>query len=169
VSNETPSIRLRSLQPGDAPACDEIVRSLPYHFGNDAGGEQCAEAVRRQSGLVAVSDDAVVGFLTWQAWFDASYEITWLAVHAERRRRGVGTLLVERLAGFAAQERMRFLLVTTLSASVPDDPGIVDGYAQTRAFYERRGFGSLWEPTGWWDETNQCLLMVRDLAHAPAG
>jgi len=90
-------------------------------------------------------------------------------VHAERRRRGVGTSLVERLAGLAAQERMRFLLVTTLSASVPDDPGIVDGYAQTRAFYERRGFGSLWEPTGWWDETNQCLLMVRDLAHAPAG
>ena len=112
-----------------------------------------------------MSEDAIVGFLTWQPWFGSSYEITWLAVHAECRRRGVGTLLVERLAELASGERMRFLLVTTLSASVPDDPGVVDGYEQTRAFYERRGFGSLWEPTGWWDETNQCLLMVRDLIH----
>ena len=88
-------------------------------------------------------------------------EITWLAVHSERRRRGVGTRLVERLAQLATEERMRFLLVTTLSASVPDDPGVVDGYEQTRAFYERRRFMQFWEPTGWWDETNQCLLMVR--------
>jgi GNAT superfamily N-acetyltransferase len=150
-------------------ACDEIVRSLPYHFGNEAGRKQCAEAVRGQSGLVATDGDAVVGFLTWKAWFGSSFEITWLAVHGERRGRGVGTLLVERLAELAIEQRMRFLLVTTLSASVPDDPGIVDGYEQTRAFYERRLFAQLWEPTGWWDETNQCLLMVRDLAQAPAG
>lgn len=159
------STRLRSLRPGDAVACDEIVRSLPYHFGNEEGRQQCAAAVRRESGLVAVSEDAIVGFLTWQPWFGSSYEITWLAVHAECRRRGVGTLLVERLAELASGERMRFLLVTTLSASVPDDPGVVDGYEQTRAFYERRRFSQLWEPSGWWDETNQCLLMVRDLAH----
>ena len=59
---------------------------------------------------------------------------------------------------------MHFLLVTTLSSSVPE-PGVDDGYQRTRAFYERRGFVQLWEPTGWWDETNQCLLMMRDLAH----
>ena len=56
--------------------CDEIVRSLPYHFGNEAGREQCAEAVRRQSGLVTVSGDAVVGFLTWRPWLGSSFEIS---------------------------------------------------------------------------------------------
>jgi GNAT superfamily N-acetyltransferase len=162
-------LHLRALLPGDAVTCDEIVLSLPYHFGNEEGREQCAQAVRGESGLVAVEGDAVVGFLTWLSWFGSSFEITWLAVHGERRGRGVGTLLVERLAELATREGMRFLLVTTLSASVPDDPGIVDGYEHTRAFYERRGFAQLWEPTGWWDETNQCLLMVRDLAHTAAG
>jgi GNAT superfamily N-acetyltransferase len=159
-------VHLRSLLPGDAVACDEIVLSLPYHFANETGREQCAEAVRVQSGLAAVAGDAVIGFLTWQPWFGSSYEITWLAVHGDRRGRGVGTLLVERLAVVAIEERMRFLLVTTLASSVPE-PGIDDGYQRTRAFYERRRFVQLWEPRGWWDETNQCLLMVRDLAHPP--
>jgi GNAT superfamily N-acetyltransferase len=161
-------VHLRGLLPDDAVTCDGIVHSLPYHFGNETGRAQCAEAVRRQSGLVAVAGDAVVGFLTWQPWFGSSYEITWLAVHGERRGRGVGTLLVERLAELAIEEGMRFLLVTTLSPSVPE-PGIDDGYEKTRAFYQRRRFVLLWEPTGWWDETNQCLLMVRDLTHAPDG
>lgn len=86
-----------------------------------------------------------------------------MVVHATRRGEGAGTRLVESLATQVSEAGTRFLLVTTLSASVPE-PGTDDGYGRTRAFYERRGFTALWEPDGWWDAGNQAVLMVRDLA-----
>ena len=57
---------------------------------------------------------------------------------------------------------MAFVLVTTLSSSVPE-VGVEDGYARTREFYAARGFLATWEPTGWWNQTNQAVLMVRPL------
>jgi ribosomal protein S18 acetylase RimI-like enzyme len=151
--------------PADAEACDGIIRSLPYHFGDPGGREQCALAVRSQAGLVAISGADVAGFLTWRPSLASACEITWMAVHATRRGEGVGTRLVHSLATRASEGGTRFLLVTTLSASVAE-PGIDDGYTRTRGFYERRGFTALWEPEGWWDAGNQAVLMVRDLAGA---
>ena len=78
------------------------------------------------------------------------------------RGSGIGSLLVDRLATLASENSMKFLLVTTLSASA-HELDVADGYERTRAFYRARGFLSLWEPTGWWAEDNQALLMVRPL------
>jgi hypothetical protein len=61
---------LRSLEPDDAAACDAIVAGLPYHFGQEEGREDCAAAVRRDPGLVAVEGREVVGFLTYVHRFD---------------------------------------------------------------------------------------------------
>jgi ribosomal protein S18 acetylase RimI-like enzyme len=155
---------IRPLQPADAAACDAIVASLPYHFGLEEGRQACARAVRSEPGLVAVEASEVVGFLTWRAWFEHALEITWMAVHAGRRRRGHGGALVERLAADSAG-RAGYLLVTTLSASSAE-PGVADGYAGTRRFYERHGFRPVWEPAGWWSADNQALLMLRPLAGA---
>jgi ribosomal protein S18 acetylase RimI-like enzyme len=83
-------LAIRPLTAADAPACDEIVRSLPYHFGDPDGRRECAEAVRRDAGLVALRDGRVVGFLTVVHHFDATSEITWMAVHADHRDRGSG-------------------------------------------------------------------------------
>ena len=44
---------LRRLTHSDAPACDAIIATLPYHFGNERGVEECARAVRQQAGFVA--------------------------------------------------------------------------------------------------------------------
>ncbi len=40
------TVAVRPLAPGDAPACDAIVASLPYHFGQEEGRD-CATAVPR--------------------------------------------------------------------------------------------------------------------------
>ena len=157
----TGTIDVRRLQPGDAPDCDAIIASLPYHFGLESGRAECAEAVRRQDGLAAVSDTEVVGFLTWRPWYRASREITWMAVHADRRGAGAGRALVDRLAADSAGHA-RYLVVTTLSEATPE-PGVADGYARTRRFYERNGFEPVWEPAGWWDADNQAVFMVRRL------
>lgn len=163
-------VQVRSLTPDDASACDEIVGSLPYHFGDPAGLAECARSIRHDRGLVASADGSVCGFLTWRSWFAVAYEITWMAVRADRRGSGVGSALVEHLAALATGDAMTFVLVTTLSASVPE-LGVEDGYARTREFYVARGFLAIWEPTGWWDHTNQAVLMVRRLdgAGAPTG
>jgi hypothetical protein len=55
---------IRPLTAADAPSCDAVIRSLPYHFGDPDGQRERAEAVRASPGLVAVRDDRVVGFLT---------------------------------------------------------------------------------------------------------
>ncbi len=57
---------------------------------------------------------------------------------------------------------MRYAVVTTLSEATPE-PGVEDGYAGTRAFWQRCGFEPVWEPAGWWNEVNQAVVMIRPL------
>jgi hypothetical protein len=75
-------VQIRPLHTEDAERCDQIIASLPYHFGQEDGRRECADAVRSQPGLVAMLDRAVVGFLTVQRHFDLAAEIIWMAVHA---------------------------------------------------------------------------------------
>ena len=41
-----PDVAIRPLAAADAPACDEVIRTLPNHFGDPDGRRECAEAVR---------------------------------------------------------------------------------------------------------------------------
>ncbi len=154
-------VAIRGLEPGDAPACDAIVASLPYHFGDEHGRELCAAAVREQAGLVATGAGAPVAFVTWRPWYAAAAEITWMAVHARERRRGIGRMLVDAfLAGLGPG--VRYAVVTTLSEATPE-PGAQDGYAGTRTFWRRCGFEPVLDPAGWWNEENQAVVMVQRL------
>ena len=146
---------IRPLEPGDAERCDAIIRSLPDWFGNDQGIADCAAAVRSQAGLVAEEDGVVTGFLTWTRHHPDAAEITWLAVHADRRGAGTGTELVEALV--AASPALRYLTVKTLSAACEYEP-----YDETRAFYRARGFSELIELDLWGPE-NPATLFVRPL------
>lgn len=153
---------IRPLTDRDAAACDAVIQTLPYHFGDAEGRVECALAVRSQPGFAAIVDDKLVGFVTASTWFDHAVEITWMAVAYRCRRRGIGRRLLDELAGHAAGAGLRSLLVTTLSASTAE-PGVEDGYAGTRRFYCTNGFEPLWEPHGWWNDHNQALLLQRRL------
>ncbi len=157
---------VRPLTPGDGEACDAIVASLPYHFGDPDGRAACARTVRTSAGLVCETGGRVAGFLTWRAWYERTVEITWMAVSAERRRQGVGSALVEELAR-ALPPGTRHLIVTTLAEATPE-PGVADGYAGTRRFYAKHGFEPVWEPHGWWSDRNQAVLMFRPAVSAGA-
>lgn len=154
-------VEIRALDPLDAPACDAIIASLPHHFGDEHGREICAAAVREQAGLVAMTDGAPVAFVTWRPWYAAAIEITWMAVHARERRRGIGRALVDAVLD-GASPAMRYAVVTTLSEATPES-GVEDGYAGTRAFWQRCGFDPVWEPAGWWNDENQAVVMIRPL------
>jgi GNAT superfamily N-acetyltransferase len=159
-------LAIRGLAAADAPACDEIVRSLPYHFGDPDGRRECAAAVRRDAGLVAVRDGRVVGFLTVVHHFEATSEIIWMAVHAGHRARGIGRALIRRLTDQLRAEGRRLLLVLTMS-SLEEEPGVTDGYQRTRAFYRAVGFLPARElPDLWPGDKALLLAMPLDLPAA---
>ncbi len=134
-----PKVTIQPLQAAHAAACDEVVRSLPYHFGDPDGQRECARAVRTSPGLVAVRQRRVVGFLTLVHHVQNTSEITWMAVHADHRGQGIGRALIGRLTEQLRGQGRRLLLVATLS-SLEEEPGVVDGYERTRAFYRSVGF-----------------------------
>lgn len=128
---------IRPLDPDrDAVACDAIVASLPDWFGVEEGIRECAAAVRTQSGLVAEVDGRVAGFLTLMRPYPRTPEISWLAVHARERRRGIGRRLIGTVTEQLRDNDDRLVLVKTLSDR--SDPG--PEYAETRAFYLAMGF-----------------------------
>ena len=136
-------VAIRSLTINDAPACDAIIASLTYFFGDPDGVRDCAAAVRSRLGYVAMVDAEVAAFLTIEHHDPLSAEITWMATRADHRRHGLGRQLIERAAADLASEGVRMLCVLTLGPSVPEDAA--DSYAGTRAFYQSCGFLALRE------------------------
>jgi GNAT superfamily N-acetyltransferase len=154
--------QLRPLAPSDAEACDAIVLGLPYHFGMEEGRLACARAVREQPGLVASEGDDVIAFLTWEPRYEDAVEITWMAVRHDRRRRGIGGLLLGRLEEHLKEVGRRTLVVLTLSENDPDpttEPD--DGYQTTRAFYRSHGFVAVRDLPGEWEDNLAVLLLKR--------
>ncbi len=160
-ADRNPAVTIRALAAPDAAACDAIILGLPYHFGDPGGREECARAVRRDRGLVAVAAGEVVGFLTVMRHFPASAEITWMAVRADRRGRGLGGQLIAHLCVTLTAEGCQLLLVMTLS-SLCDEGGTTDGYGRTRAFYRSHGFFDAREVPELWPNS-PALLMIRPL------
>ncbi len=150
---------IRPLAPADADACDAVVLTLPYHFGNEGGRAECARAVRSQDGLVAVEEGEIVGFLTLERHDPRSAEVTWMAVRADRRRHGVGRGLIERAIDDLAADGVELLSVLTMAESEPEERE-TDNYADTRAFYGALGFVPLRELAleGWDD---RAVILVR--------
>lgn len=138
-----PPPNIRPLTSTDAPACDAIIVSLPYFFGDPDGVRDCAAAVRSQPGYVAILNDDTAAFLTIERHNPESAEIAWMAAHADYRRHGLGRALIERAAANLAADGARMLCVLTLGPSVPEDA--TDNYAGTRAFYQSCGFVPLRE------------------------
>jgi ribosomal protein S18 acetylase RimI-like enzyme len=154
-------VGIRALDPEDGDACERIIVGLPYHFAQEQGRRDCADALRRDLVLVSTEGSEVEGFLTNVPRFDEAAEISWMAVRADRRRRGIGHALIDRLAEQLAAEGRRILLVLTVS---PSDPGPEpdDGYQSTRAFYRSTGFVLGRDLRGEWD-ADTAVLMVRTL------
>src|SRR5947199_9745543 len=159
-------IEVRPLAVADAEACDGVILSLPHHFGDEGGRRECARAVRAGEGLVAVVGGRVVGFLTVQRHFADSAEITWMAVHAARRGRGIGRALIDRLCRELRAEGRRLLLVMTLAAS-RDEGDVADGYGRTRAFYRALGFIPAREFPTYWPTPPALLLVLPPRPAAP--
>jgi hypothetical protein len=54
------------LSVDQAPGCDAVVATLLYHFGNEKGIEDCAQAVRRFYQRVGFTPLRGFGLRSWQ-------------------------------------------------------------------------------------------------------
>lgn len=130
------AVRIARLNPGHATACEAIGRALPGWFGIEEGLEAMRLAADRGPGLVALSaSDEVTGFLTVERHFPESWDISWMAVHPDHHRRGIGRRLIDELIQDARERGVRLLQVKTLADLHPSPE-----YARTRAFYRSLGF-----------------------------
>jgi GNAT superfamily N-acetyltransferase len=136
-------LMIRPLAPEDAAGCDAVFACLPQFFGDPTGIADCARAVRSQPGIVAHVAGNVAGFLTLQYHFPESAELTWMAVHADHRRVGIGGAMMKDAVALAGARGARMLCVLTLGPSVAEAPG--DNYEGTRRFYRTQGFVPLRE------------------------
>ncbi|HEU4948220.1 MAG TPA: GNAT family N-acetyltransferase [Kribbella sp.] len=154
-------IRIRPLERADADGCLKVIASLPYFFGDPSGVAECATALQTQSGYVAERHDEILGFVALTTRFGATTELTWMAVHAGWRRRGIGRRLMRAVVAGEASRPVSFLAVLTLSPSCLE-PGVVDGYKGTRRFYRREGFLPVMEyvPAGW---SSPAVLLIAAL------
>lgn len=159
-------LEVRPLAVEDAPTCDQIILTLPRHFGYESGRQACAQAVRTSEGWGAVSEGRIVGFLTMQPHGTTTVEITWMAVRADLRGQGIGRQLIERLRQEMQARGYRLLLVSTLAPSYEGDTQgpVEEGYVATRAFYHKVGFLDVCEvPLYWGVGSDPALLLVMPL------
>jgi GNAT superfamily N-acetyltransferase len=151
------SLTIRPLTTQDVEGCLRVVASLPRFFGTAAeGGSHNVEDLRADGGLVAVAPGGdIIGFVTWRRHGEGAAEISWMAVHATLRGRGVGTALIRRLEASLLAHRYRTLSLLTSASS--------HTYQPTRAFWEARGFIPILTLDKLW-ETDVAVVYTKTLA-----
>ena len=139
-------------------ACEAVLRTLPTWFGI----EHALLTYARDSATLptfAVADGpGVIGFLTLQEHFADAWEVHCMAVRAEARGQGLGSRLLAHAEGWLVGRGVRFLQVKTVAPTSSST-----AYAQTRAFYARRGFTPLEIFPTLWDAHNPALQYIKVL------
>ncbi len=139
--------------------CEAVLRSLPMWFGIERALLQYAQDSATLPTFGLVDDDRLVGFLTLREHFPAAWEVHCIAIAADFRGRGHGSRLLAHAEAWLTRRGVAFLQVKTVAATSPSAE-----YAQTRKFYERRGFApieifpELWDP---WNPALQCIKALK--------
>ena len=149
------TLAVRPLRPGDLEGCLKVIGSLPRFFAVADNVRRFTHDVDSQGGLVTAGPGGdIVGFVTWKRHADVSAEITWMAVHATLRRRGIGSTLLHRLESVLASQGIRQLSLLTSASS--------HTYAPTRAFWQAQGYRPILQLDDLW-ETDVALVYTKAL------
>ena len=138
--------------------CKALIAALPAWFGLPDSNAAYLRNLSLLPSWVAIVASQVVGAITLEQHFPASFEVHFMAVRPEYHRRGIGRALLERLEAEVRARGGRWLHVKTLGPSHPDPH-----YARTRAFYEAMGFSPLFESSAFWSADNPAVVLVKRL------
>jgi GNAT superfamily N-acetyltransferase len=126
-------MQIRKMTTDDHLRAIAVATALPQWF-TEGGIESIRKDICFQSGLVAIDDGQIVGFLTFFVNQGVG-TIGWMGVLPSFQRRGVGAAILQELKLLLIKSNVRRLLVSTLGESVDYEP-----YQRTRAFYRKFGF-----------------------------
>jgi GNAT superfamily N-acetyltransferase len=102
--------------------------------------------------------DTLVAFLSLTEHFPQSWEVHCMAVHADERNRGHGTLLLSRAEQWLSARGVKFLQVKTVAPSSGSK-----AYAETREFYSAKGFTPMEIFPTLWAPQNPALQLIKVL------
>ena len=136
-----------------------MAKLLPQWF-TELGIQQIARDLQTQNGLVTLEGKNIAGFVTYAITVDETVaELTWIAVHPNLHRKGIGRSLVEALEEVVVGLGVSALEVSTVADSVEYEP-----YARTRTFYHALGFSDVRVDRGWYPSGDDRLLLRKVLA-----
>ncbi len=141
-----------------ASECEAILRSLPMWFGIEPALLMYARDSAEMPTFGLTKEDRLVGFLTLQEHFPYAWEIHCIAISAAARGQGHGSRLLAHAESWLANRGVRFLQVKTVAAT-----SVSTEYAETRKFYERRGFVPIEIFPELWDSWNPALQCIKVL------
>lgn len=140
---------------------EAILRSLPLWFGIEKALLVYVADSAKKPTFAAEVGDSLAGFMTLTRHFPESWEVHCIAVAARHRNVGIGSALLAHAELFARGQGARFMQVKTVAHASPSPE-----YAETRKFYEARGFTPLEIFPELWNPRNPALQLVK-LLDAP--
>jgi ribosomal protein S18 acetylase RimI-like enzyme len=153
------TLHIRQIIREDHATIVAIAKLLPQWF-TELGIEQIARDLQTQNGLVTLEDENIAGFVTYAITVDETVaELTWIAVHPNLHRKGIGRSLVEALEEVLVGLGVSALEVSTVADSIEYEP-----YARTRTFYHALGFSDVRVDRGWYPSGDDRLLLRKVLA-----
>ncbi len=148
-----------SMQHGGLGAvCRSVLAELPAWFGIPESNQDYIDHAERELGVVARSDDEVIGLTTLVRHSPQSAEVYLMAVRPAWHRSGAGRAMLHVAEDHLGDDGVEFLQVKTLSARSPDP-----NYALTREFYLAYGFRVLEEFPDLWHPSNPALQMIKSI------
>ena len=135
-----------------------ILRTLPRWFGIEKALRMYVADSALKPTFAVEMDGRLAGFITLTRHFPEAWEVHCIAVAAQHRNAGVGSALLAHAERFARSHGASFLQVKTVAHTSPSPE-----YAQTRKFYEARGFTPLEIFPLLWDPHNPALQLVKVL------
>ena len=111
--------------------------------------------------LGAYDGDDLVGYACWGPTPGTlgTADLYWIVVDRPRQQRGIGTQLIRAVEERLTTEGCRLVVVETSSRA---------DYADTRAFYEHRGYERVALIPGYYALGDDLVIYLKDLAHGVA-
>jgi GNAT superfamily N-acetyltransferase len=138
--------------------CEAVLRSLPMWFGIERALLMYARDSAVMPTFALSEGHALVGFLTLREHFPEAWDIHCVAIRADARGQGHGSRLLAHAEAWLRSRRVRFLQVKTVAATSSSKE-----YAETREFYNRRGFSPIEVFPTLWDAHNPALQYIKVL------